>query len=383
LTVTDNKHSWFHCARCGSLFQSPFGVNPDRICGVCGQKPALGNLISAATPPAATLPSQKDSRSQGREKPQLSSEKSNFLILKIAAAWLLLLAFILLGARLIWNDDTPTQSKESAQIAAKKHAVSEMDTALLTKAQPLCNETFAGILQAPAPEQQNQFVLNAISTGPRIARFYSMNPSPALDPTKMTLTRNAVVNLPNGRSIETQWTSSDGHSLDAVFTEENGEWRMDWEHYARFSDFPWALFLAGNGDEVAEFRLLARERLAEERKNADTISLTLYAPRFGYSRDTGFQSPEVLVKRSSKDGQLIQKALDINKQGEQPFGVQLPSIDPEGLIRVRAKIRRVEKDGERHFEIAEVIACHWYSVDAPGMDLPPAATPGSAPADGN
>ncbi|MEY4243450.1 MAG: hypothetical protein RLZZ245_1035, partial [Verrucomicrobiota bacterium] len=258
--------------------------------------------------------------------------------------------------------------------------VSDKDTALLAKAQSLCNESFSKLLQAAAPEEQNQFVLNAISTGPRIARFYSMNPSPAMDPAKMTLTRNAVAHLPSGRAIETQWTSSDGHSLDAVFSEENGEWRMDWEHYARFSDFPWALFLAGSGEEVAEFRLLARERLAEERKNADTISLTLYAPRFGYSRDTGFQSPEFLVERSSKDGQLIQNALDLNKQGKQPFGVKLPSIDPEGLIRVRAKIRRIEKDGERSFEIAEVIACHWYSVNAPGMEITRRPTPPPAPA---
>ena len=377
--MTQKDNSWFHCARCGSLFQSPFGINNDRICGVCGQKPSLGNLITKADASPAPLPSAKGTKNPDRENYAKRPGQSNYLILKIAAGWILFLAVILVAARLIWSDATPESAKKIENID-NKDVVSDEDTALLTKAQSLCNESFSKLLQAAAPEEQNQFVLNAISTGPRIARFYSMNPSPTMDPGKMTLARNAVVQLPSGRAIETQWTTSDGHSLDAVFSEENGEWRMDWEHYARFSDFPWALFLAGSGEEVAEFRLLARERLAEERKNADTISLTLYAPRFGYSSDTGFQSPEFLLERSSKDGQLVQNALDLNKQGKQPFGVKLPSIDPEGLIRVRAKIRRIEKDGERSFEIAEVIACHWYSVNAPGMEITPTPPPAPAPA---
>jgi hypothetical protein len=221
--VTQKDNSWFHCARCGSLFQSPFGINNDRICGVCGQKPSLGNLITKADASPAPLPSAKGTKNPDRENYAKRPGQSNYLILKIAAGWILFLAVILVAARLIWSDATPESAKKIENID-NKDVVSDEDTALLTKAQSLCNESFSKLLQAAAPEEQNQFVLNAISTGPRIARFYSMNPSPTMDPGKMTLARNAVVQLPSGRAIETQWTTSDGHSLDAVFSEENGEW---------------------------------------------------------------------------------------------------------------------------------------------------------------
>lgn len=46
------------------------------------------------------------------------------------------------------------------------------------------------------------------------------------------------------------------------------------------------------------------------------------------------------------------------------------------MIRVRVKIRRTEVAKERGFELIEVRACHWYSVDDPGV-APPA--PAEAP----
>jgi hypothetical protein len=40
------------------------------------------------------------------------------------------------------------------------------------------------------------------------------------------------------------------------------------------------------------------------------------------------------------------------------------------MIRVRVKIQRDEADMDRKFKITEVLACHWYAVDDPGVALP-------------
>ena len=172
-----------------------------------------------------------------------------------------------------------------------------------------------------------------------------------------------------GQAIETQWHSSDSRSLDAVFIEDNGEWHLDWDHFARHSDYPWSLFLAGSGENHGEFRLLARERLAKERKNAESISIVFYAPRFGYSNEAGSQSPEFLIPRNTPNGRLLDAAFKLEREGKRPFGVKLHSINPEGLIRVRVKVRRVEDDEGRHFELDEVAACHWYANDAKGVEI--------------
>jgi hypothetical protein len=243
------------------------------------------------------------------------------------------------------------------------------DIALLNEGGRKCGEALGGFLSAGAPEQRNQFVLAPIATASRMARFYSLNPMANIDPAALRLEKSVVVNLPGEKAIETRWITPDGRNFDAAFREEHGEWRLDWDHFARYSDYPWSLFLAGSGVPEGEFRLLARERLAEERKDLDTISIVLYAPRFGHPRETGFQSPEFLVSRNKPEGKLLDAAFKLARSGKQVYGSKLPDQNPEGMIRVRVKVKRTEVDGERRFEITAVKACHWYSIDDPGVEL--------------
>lgn len=312
--------------------------------------------------------------STGRKRIATSKPKHTFLVLKLVSGWVLFLIIIVLMARRLWPEDPIAPIAARTESALKK-VTSPEDTALLNEAGPLCSATLSGFLVATGLEEQNQFIRTPIESAPRLTRFYSMNPLGTIDPKTISATGSAVVHLPGLKAVETHLQSPDGRLFDAVFINENDEWRLDWEHYARYSDQPWALFLSGSGEEEGEFRLLARERLPEERKSEPTISLILYAPRFGYANDTGFQSSEFLVERNTRNGKLLDAAFKLERSGQRVFGVNLPSINPEGLIRVRLKIRRFEVDGERRFEIKDVIACHWYSVDQPGVEIPETPAP--------
>lgn len=366
-----NNTSWFHCGRCGSLFLSTPGESDDRFCANCGCKPSLGiEPLSLET--AAPQISDQPIDAAGRKRVGQSKSKDAFLLVKLFTVWVLVLGGIVVVARKKWPKQAPPVVTPKVESAMKAVAAAE-DVALLEEAGKLCLTSFSGFLAATSPEEQNQFVRNPIETAPRMARFYNMNPLGTIDAKTLSSRGAAVVHLPGVQAVETHLSSPDGRLLDAVFIKENDEWRLDWEHYARFSDYPWALFLAGNGEVEGEFRLLARERLPEERKDEATISLVLYAPRFGYANDTGLQSPEFLVRRDTRNGKLLDAAFKLERSGQRIFNVNLPSINPEGLIRVRAKIRRFVVEGERRFEIKDVIACHWYSVDDPGVVVEDAA----------
>lgn len=365
--MTEDNNSWFHCGRCGSLFQSYLGESDGRVCASCGSNPALSFEIhpSAESDSGETPPDNPNERI----KQPLRKRKSNYFFVKLLCGWALFIVLIIFAARHKWPAKPETPKPIVNQKAVAPETV-EKDNALLNEVGSLCNRAFSGYLAARTPEERNQFVLRPVTTAARMNRFYNENPSINFDPSTFKLAHGSVIHLPSGPAIEYHWTSSEGYQLDSVFVKENDEWRLDWDHFARYSDYPWPLFLAGSGSDFAEFRLLARERLAEERKNADAISIVLYAPRFGNTMETGFQSPEFLIRRDTRNGQLLDAAFKLMREDKRVFGARFPNNNPEGFIRVRVKVRRFEEDLERRFELVEVIACHWYSVDAPGVEIP-------------
>lgn len=322
----------------------------------------------APRPIAASRSEHREHRAKRGDK----RRKNSHLMLKLVIGWTLVLALIIFGARLFWHDAPPMETPASAH--QTDHAADQAeDQAFLNENSAKFIETFSHFLSATIPEERNQFVFAPVTTASRMARFYDMNALVIIDPQTLKLERSSVLKLPVGKAIETLWTTQDGRTLDAVFREENGEWRLDWDHFARYSDHPWSLFLAGSGAPEGEFRLLARERKVEERRDKyNTISLVLYAPRFGQPLETGYQSPEFLVTRNSPEGKLLEAAFKMAEEGKTVFGSKLPNLHPEGLIRVRVKVRRSGENVGRDFEISGVTACHWYSVDETGVATAPA-----------
>ena len=377
---------WFHCGRCGSLFQSHPGDLDGRLCANCGSNPSLGIVESQPTPAPPTSENSAASAAQaGKKKGKRTGKggKQKYLMLKIIAGWSAVLILILVAAHHFWGDNRHQNNESQGNVFAA--AIDSANSLFLQTAAPKCMREFSGFLSATTPEEQNQFVLSAAATASRMARYYNSNPLIKVDKAGIKLDKQVALNLPEGKALETLWHCSDGRIIDAVFREEKGEWKLDWDHFIRYSNDPWALFLSGGGDDEGEFRLLARERLADERKNAETVSLVLYAPRFGNPGDVGFQSPEFLIPRKSVNGKLLDAAFKMDRRGEKVFRSSLPNLNPDGMIRVHVKIRRTEVEGERKFEITQVVACHWYSVDDPGVvptnddAVSSAPAPGTAP----
>lgn len=172
--------------------------------------------------------------------------------------------------------------------------------------------------------------------------------------------------------VRTRWQEGEGGDrFDAVFRRESGVWVLDWDHFARFSRYPWEPFLAGDGPDEGEFRLLAREISSDEKaeRRGGLLRFVLLSPGDGSPSGTRIDAPEFEVDRLSEEGLLLEAAFAAKREGGGPFGGSMKSMDPEGLVRVRVIVKRSDFGGVREFGVGTIIACHWINSDAPGFDM--------------
>lgn len=368
-TTTDTKNQllWYHCARCGSLFQSVSNLSKNRRCTQCGFSP---NPPVSDNNQQTEIFSKKfesvEQRSQDRVRKTLNPQRTNQFIVKLVLSWVLIISLIIIVAKIIWPDE-PEQKDASSVNIANVNAQNE-NLYLLNQSTSQCIQTMQAFLQAGLPEQSSQYVMQPTTAVARMTRNQDIKNLSEAGSSIKDKSNWDVVRIGDEKAIEAVWANKDGRRFDAIFRKERNEWLLDWEHFVRYSDIPLSVFLSGDGDAEGEFRLLARERLAEDRKNLPTISIVFYTPVFGRPEETVTISPEFLVDRKSAEGVLLEAAFFALKNGKRPFNAKLSMHDPDGMIRVRVKIRRSGEKETRKFELKEVSACHWYSSDLPGFD---------------
>lgn len=293
-------------------------------------------------------------------------------MLRVVVVWTLLMGLAVWRYHHNSVQDMEKQNRKSGKVNMAEGTFADERIALLNQALPQCHQALAGFLTAGTPEGRNQFVADPIATAGRMATFYASNPFPNVDLKRLRRLSQEPVKIGDEWMIETRWREGeDGAAFDAVFRRESGVWMLDWNHFARYSDYPWALFLAGDGPEEAEFRLLAREVSSgdEAEQVGSRLRFVLLSPEFGNPLETGVSSPELVFARRSDEGLLPEAAFGARKDGKLLFGSSLKPMEPEGLVRVRVLVKRGEFGGQRSFEVGKVIACHWIGSDVPGFDL--------------
>jgi hypothetical protein len=343
------------------MFRARMGENELRRCDSCGRDPSHDQWDVGASFSTAVLPPPRERADtpSAVDVPNVRRRRKKNTALIMILLWAGFMGGLILLGRHFWQN--PDESVQSGARDQPRSAESYLEEKLLKDHLPFIYQTFAAHVVAANNEQRAQMVLDPIRVAPRMVRFFELNPLIRLDPEKMMPQSSKVLRVPEGEAIEVLWVSAD-RVYDTAFMRRNGEWRLDWEHFARYSDFPLSLFLAGSGPDEAEFRLFARERLAQERKHEPEISVVFYSAVAGKPRDAGVQTPEFLVPRHMPTGKLLAAAFHQAREGARPFDSELEVEEPDDLIRVRVRIRRKEVDGVRTYEITDVPACHWYGM---------------------
>lgn len=370
------KDVWYHCGHCGSLFQSDFGLDEDRLCEACHRKPGVGlwPILNTAKPDASAKVAsfhKKGEKLQVAVRAPKIQKRRYGAFLWITVIWVVVLLGVV-GLRHYFMS-SGKESNNLAYVTMAKGGLGDERVAKLREALPECQAALIQYLSAGTPEARNQFVANPIDMAGKMAIFYSKNSFPNVDVKRLKMTTNELIKLGGEWMILTRWKEDveDGVEFEAVFRNEAEGWKLDWPHFRRYCEMPWQQFLDGLGANEAEFRLLAR--LASDSKGGrhreQRMELVLSAPEWGQPNLFTAESSVFHVDPKSEEGLLLAAAFDLREDDKTIFGRELEPFDGDGLVRVRVKISR-EKIGEKNqFKLEELNACHWIDSDDFGIEL--------------
>lgn len=343
------------------MFSSRLGEDEKRRCPDCGAFTTVGMWEKTAAP------EEQAAEPSHRVKRIIRKRRGLHLVTKIILGWIAVIGVIVLLARMFRENAPPPHVGTSG--GKSLPAPNAADQSLLTRGLPECAMLLRQFIAAQTVNERARFV-NSPGVTLRMDDFYSKNfiSAPKID--EMVADDGAITTINGKKALELRLSQPKTGSrsvLDAVFYREDNEWFLDWDAFVLYSGHPWPLFLAGSGPDEADFRLYARERLPETFRSTDTLSLVFYAPRFGRPDETGSQSPEFMIPRDSENGRLAAAGFRLAAEGKRPFASRLPSTDPDGLIRMRVRIRRIRDGDKSTYQIVKIYACHWYGVDESGM----------------
>lgn len=386
--MTQIQSSWHHCGKCGEIYKA----SADAPCPACARTslPARKKInvhtVNAGAShtrkefnpkliveqPSApklvridTSVSTADDPTASRKSTERKRKKSTALV-KFVIGWFIALA--LLAGLIKWQfgDDQPLPVTTPSEENVDPTLVSK-NIDIFSRAYPSIIKSTGEFFDSRAAETLSQFCRRRPSLAMTI--FNDAAKASLFKPETAELIQNNVIHIGGQPMIETVWQDDRKRKMEIVYAEEDARWLIDWESYAKSSTLPWSVFLSENGDGEGTFRMLVRERLAEQKYNDLAMSVVFYEPSFFHGGPAGMITPEFSVDRKSRNGRLIAAALTARLNDKPLFQSIFPKTDPPSMARVTVKIRRIAKEQEKTFELVEVLACHWMGTDDPGVEL--------------
>lgn len=360
-----DEGAWFHCGRCGHLFRGAVG----RMCPRCGGHPVVEEkelaFLEAAREAAREIPSggvsapAPDRRKHRRRKPR--SGLAMFVI-----GWLVFLGLL---AGLV----TYVRNRQAGESGGSMWVTDAAeDQRVFNDAYQKCSKMVGTFLTDTTPEGRAKLVHDRAETLRKMVRSGGAALRAGEDE-KWEWQRFSEIKIGGGRAFEGVVVFADGKRGEFVFLPEGDEdWGIDWANLVRYSDHPWPLFLSGDTPATGEFRLLARRRAGPSGQMGDVTSIVFFGPDAWHPKEPGVRSPEVEIAPGSREATMLREAFKARDDGHGAFGSKLCGDDPAAMVRVRVKLRREpprEEGDEPRIELEELLACHWLSVDDPGVDV--------------
>ncbi len=371
---TNQKDAWYHCGHCGALFQSDFGFDEDRQCGVCQRKPSVGlwPVVNSITPVAsAKVASFHKTGEKAKNLTRDSAEKTHRgrTVFRFALIWILLLLGVV--GLSYFLKSAPTKPRDLGVMDLDKSLSKKDRTQILNQVLPECDRVMHGFLSATTLEDRSLHVARSAELKFLMEAFYKNQEIQQVNVNSLKRTGQEWIRLGNEWIVLTHWKDAGGENeFDAVFRKGSDGWKLDWPHFIRYSEASWRLFLAGQGKlDQAEFRLLVRQHKDDQapKLGRQRMMIVLATSAWGKPKEITSESPVISIDSTTNEGQLLESAFELLEKNQAVGHGELKSLDPDGFVRVRVKVTRDELGGEYRLTINELKACHWMDSDLSGF----------------
>jgi hypothetical protein len=360
------KDAWYHCGYCGSLFQSDYGLDEDRLCEICHRKPGVGmwpvvNLVdSTASAKVASFQKTGDKVRVVAKTPSTRDRRYR-RVLFFTLIWIIILSGAV-GLRYYLTKTLDKPRILSVSDLGKNLTQADKEK-ILNQVLPECDRIIRGFLSAETIEKRIEFIRRSSDMKAAVEahdKVLSLN-QVAVD--SLERIGQEWIRMGDEWMVLTHWKDAEAENVfEAVFRKELDGWKLDWPHFSQYSQASWREFLAGEGQlDTAEFRLLARKYIDPENStlSAPRMVIVLAAPVWGKPKQAVLDSPMIQIDLMSHEGQLLTAAFDLREKNQEASDGELVTLEPEGYVRVRVKLTRDELGGEFRLILNELKACDW------------------------
>lgn len=396
------KKGYFHCAQCGSFSEQTIDYRGVRECPSCGQcmtgealqdktiardvdvRSDLNRVILPVDPEGhgerhqeevGMLADEINRDKVGKIKRTVpvwelqEKSRSRLLLLFIVVVTASCLALIIYTNKDLFLVEPPVV--ESA-VKRKEAAQNDAENRLLSQSLPNCMLVMKSFLEARDATTRSQFVFHGHDLLEIMEEYYTAHPRSSRGITNVRSIHASILDIDHRLAIGTICEDDSGDRFEAVFIEDNGNWKIDWKSFVRYNPVEWHLFDSANNGDEGVFRLYMRLLEVGDDIAGDDLLVVFYQPDIFRSEPFKAKASEsVRVPADSDQGMAI-KALVRDRAargGCDKFGAKLSDFDSEKMHRVRIHVRlHKEASGRHRVELLAIIADHWYGEEIASPD---------------
>lgn len=377
---------YYHCDNCDSIFESSSSAVSQLSCPYCGHiiagsytappetdfeaDSALSDIDDGGVSNDIAHDQNHDfNRSSGaeqvvREDPAVAQKKREAHHMKLISISWIVFVVLVVTVVIYFNSssDRFTGNTTSSQLDSGKQIDAERQELKLSL--PKCMTVVKRFLNAETASAKAQFVYDGVRLSREMEDYYSGQAD--LRPSLLQV-RPIVyhaLHIAGSQAIGTVCQTDTGERFEAIFILDDGEWKIEWKSFVRYSERDWALFKTGADGDEADFRLYMRVMDVREDLAAGDVLVQFYKPDIfrGHMFD-GYASDVIRVPAYSGQGKLLRGLIERSAAAEDEdlVGMQISEFDPKQLYRVRVRMKLgLNAKQQPEVNLVRLIANHWY-----------------------
>ena len=353
---------YYYCRSCHSIYYSAVGGSSRLNCTKCKDTAAEGGIAASGAryktaPKKVRKRSKEPSAYTGRSRSKKSKPRNPTFSLAVIAF------IILLGCGALFffkgGDQNVSANITEEDTSDSELAIDAYNKKKLKEALPECLEALKSFVSAKETVDKTLHVYQGSRLAYKMEKYYAANPT-LIGSITVEAVKSSIYNEINDHSlVDIVFTDDSGDLKEIAFIKEDGEWKLDWESYVRYSSMSWFRFVNTEEAIEGEFRLYIKKFNFGSEFEEEYLTFQLYPPSANVNKKiSGRGAQRILLPLSGPHTSILnQLSQDVDNSEEHSF------TDPAGYARVNLKLRLdYDEKNQPSIELLDILATHWRGV---------------------